>query len=105
LEDTAGRDEVHDRPAAARAMGTDFSGVADINPTAYKFVRSLYSLRHRFVFSNQGTDVLQTIADMARSGKLRISIGRTVKLDEAIALIGDLEAGRRAKGKAVIAMP
>jgi NADPH:quinone reductase-like Zn-dependent oxidoreductase len=79
--------------------------VIDINPTAYKFVRSLYSLRHRFVFSNQGTDVLQTIADMARSGKLRISIGRTVKLDEAIALIGDLEAGRRAKGKAVIAMP
>jgi NADPH:quinone reductase-like Zn-dependent oxidoreductase len=79
--------------------------VVDINPTAYKFVRSLYSLRHRFVFSNQGTDVLQTIADMARSGKLRISIGRTVKLDEAIALIGDLEAGRRAKGKAVIAMP
>jgi NADPH:quinone reductase-like Zn-dependent oxidoreductase len=88
-----------------RAMGTDFSGVVDINPTAYKFVRSLYSLRHRFVFSNQGTDVLQTIADMARSGKLHISIGRTVKLDEAIALIGDLEAGRRAKGKAVIAMP
>lgn len=43
---------------------------------------------------------MQTIADLAGSGKLRISIGCIVKLDEVIALIGDLEAGRRAKGKA-----
>jgi hypothetical protein len=29
---------------------------------------------------------------------------RTAKLDDAIALVGDLEAGQRPKGKAVIVM-
>ncbi|HVR94104.1 MAG TPA: hypothetical protein VHI75_09700 [Casimicrobiaceae bacterium] len=43
-------------------------------------------------------------SDLAGRGKLGISIGRSVKLDEAIALIGELKAGRRTKGKAVIVM-
>lgn len=79
--------------------------VVDINPSAYKLVRSLYLSRHKFVFGSQDTEILQNIADLAASGKLSISIGRTAGLDEAIALIGDLEAGRRTKGKAVIVMP
>jgi len=52
--------------------------------------------------ARQDTEILQQIADLAASGKLRIAIGRSVGLDQAIALISDLEAGRRAKGKAVI---
>jgi NADPH:quinone reductase-like Zn-dependent oxidoreductase len=76
--------------------------VVDINPTSYKFMRTIYSPRHKFVLGSQNTEILQKIADLASSGKLSISIGRTVKLDEAIALISDLEAGRRTKGKAVI---
>jgi NADPH:quinone reductase-like Zn-dependent oxidoreductase len=40
--------------------------------------------------------------DLASSGKLPLTIGRTAPLAEAIALISDLEAGRRTKGKAVI---
>jgi NADPH:quinone reductase-like Zn-dependent oxidoreductase len=78
--------------------------VVDINPTPYKFVRSLYSFRHKFVFGSQDTAILQEVADLAGSGKMDISIGRTARLDEAIALIGDLEAGFRCKGKAVIVM-
>jgi NADPH:quinone reductase-like Zn-dependent oxidoreductase len=76
--------------------------VVDINPTAYKFMRTIYSPRHKFVFGSQDTEILQKIADLASSGKLSISIGRTAKLEEAIGLISDLEAGRRSKGKAVI---
>jgi NADPH:quinone reductase-like Zn-dependent oxidoreductase len=78
--------------------------VIDTNPSAHKFIRSVFSRQHKFVFGNPGTDVVQKIADLAGSGKLSISIGRTVSLDDAIALIGDLEAGRRTKGNAVIVM-
>jgi NADPH:quinone reductase-like Zn-dependent oxidoreductase len=78
--------------------------VIDINPTAYKFIRSLYSPRHKFFFGAQRIEALQTIAELAGSGKLKISIGRTAKLEDAIALITDLEAGRRTQGKAVIVM-
>jgi NADPH:quinone reductase-like Zn-dependent oxidoreductase len=79
--------------------------VLDIAPNFFKFFRSLYSPRHKFVFGSQNTEVLQKIADLAADGKLRISVGRTAILEDAIALIGDLEAGRRAKGKSVILMP
>jgi len=78
--------------------------IIDIVPTAYKFLRSLISRRHKFVFASPSIDILQKIVDLATSGKLPISIGRTARLDEGIALIGDLEAGRRTKGKAVIVM-
>jgi len=78
--------------------------VIDISPTFSKFMRSLF-LRHRkFVFASPGAETLQKIVDLAASGKLPISIGRTATLDQAIALISDLEAGRRTKGKAVIVM-
>lgn len=78
--------------------------VLDTNPSAYKFMRSLYSWRHKFVMGSQDADVLQKVADLAASGRLHISIGRSAKLDDAIALITDLEAGRRSKGKSVILM-
>ena len=78
--------------------------VLDINPTGAKFARSFFSRRRKILFGTQDLETLQQIADLANSGKLGISIGRTAKLEDAIAIIGDLEAGRRAKGKAVIVM-
>lgn len=78
--------------------------VVDTNPSTAKFMRSLYSWRHKFVFGNPDIAILQKLVDLAGAGKLSISIGRTATLDEAIALISDLEAGRRAKGKSVIVM-
>ncbi|AXL53689.1 hypothetical protein DSC91_007244 [Paraburkholderia caffeinilytica] len=78
--------------------------VVDTNPSFYKLMRSLFSLRHKFVFGSPDTEILQKIADLAGGGKLKISIGRTEKLDDAIALISDLESGRRTKGKAIIVM-
>ena len=78
--------------------------VIDINPAFFKFMRSLVSRHRKFVFASLGVENLQKIVDLAASGKLPISIGRTATLDQAIALISDLEAGRRTKGKAVIVM-
>jgi len=91
-------------PAEGDALINRSGVVVDTNPTSCKFMRSLYSLRHKFVIASQSTAILQEIAHLADTGKLGISIGRTVKLDEAIALITDLEAGRRTKGKGVIVM-
>jgi NADPH:quinone reductase-like Zn-dependent oxidoreductase len=79
--------------------------IIDINPTTYKFLRSLFSKRHKFVFGSPSAEILQKIVGLASAGNFRISIGRTVPLEEGIPLIGDLEAGRRTKGKAVILMP
>jgi NADPH:quinone reductase-like Zn-dependent oxidoreductase len=78
--------------------------VIDINPTAPKLMRSLFSRRRKFVIADPSVEILQTVADLAVAGKLRISIGRTAGLNEAIALIGDLETGARVNGKAVIVM-
>jgi NADPH:quinone reductase-like Zn-dependent oxidoreductase len=79
--------------------------ILDINPTAKKFMRSLFSRRHKFVMGSPRTEILQKIVDLAAAGKFPITIGRTAPLEESIALIGDLEAGRRVKGKAIIVMP
>jgi NADPH:quinone reductase-like Zn-dependent oxidoreductase len=78
--------------------------VLDINPTMYKFLRSLFSWRHKFVIGSPSAEILQKIVEFASAGKFRISIGRTARLEEGIRLIGDFEAGRLAKGKAVIVM-
>jgi NADPH:quinone reductase-like Zn-dependent oxidoreductase len=78
--------------------------VIDINPTFSKLMRSLFSGHRKFVFASMGAENLQKIVDLAASGKLPISVGRKATLDQAIALISDLETGRRTKGKAVIVM-
>jgi NADPH:quinone reductase-like Zn-dependent oxidoreductase len=92
-------------PSESEAMIRRGGLVLDINPTGAKFARSLFSRRYKVFFGTQDADTLQKVADLAGSGKLNISIGRRVRLEDAIAVIDDLEAGRRAKGKTVIVMP
>lgn len=47
---------------------------------------------------------VRAFVDLAVAGRFPITIGRTASLSDAIALIGDLEAGNRVPGKAIIAM-
>jgi NADPH:quinone reductase-like Zn-dependent oxidoreductase len=82
-------------PGQGDALVKRGSVVIDINPTFFKFMRSLVSRHRKFVFASLGAENLQKIVDLAASGKLPISIGRRATLDQAIALISDLEAGRR----------
>lgn len=79
--------------------------VLDINPSGNKFARSLYSRRRKILFGTPDVEILEKISDLAGSGKLSITVGRRATLEDAIALIGDLEEGRRTKGKAVIVVP
>ena len=81
------------------------SGVAvDIDPTIGNLIRSLVSPRHRLVRGMPSKVILQKVVDLAVAGQFQVTISRTSGLSEAIALIGDLEAGRRGAGKAVIIM-
>ena len=81
------------------------SGIAvDIDPTFGNLLRSLLSSRHRLVRGLPSQAILQTLVDLVVAGQFPVSISRTAPLSAAIALIGDLEAGRRQPGKAVIVM-
>lgn len=81
------------------------TGVAiDIDVTFGNLLRSLVSSKHRFVRGLPSPTILKTIADLAAAGKLPLTVGRTARLADAIALIGDLETGKRVPGKAVIVM-
>jgi NADPH:quinone reductase-like Zn-dependent oxidoreductase len=102
-------DVVFDCHGSLSAKEEDFltrrSGVAvDIDPTFGNLFRSIVSSRHSFARGMPSTVILQKIVDLAVAGQFPITISRTAPLSEAIALITDLEAGKRVPGKAVIVM-
>jgi NADPH:quinone reductase-like Zn-dependent oxidoreductase len=81
------------------------SGVAvDVDPTFGNLIRSVISSRHRLIRGLPSQAILQKLVDLAVAGQFPSGISRTASLPDAIALIGDLEAGKRATGKAVIVM-
>jgi NADPH:quinone reductase-like Zn-dependent oxidoreductase len=78
--------------------------VIDAIPTTNKFMKGLVSSRRKVLMSTPSLDVLRQVVDLAIAGKLPLSIGRTVSLNEAIPLIKELESGRSVKGKVVVVM-
>jgi NADPH:quinone reductase-like Zn-dependent oxidoreductase len=76
----------------------------DIHPTPAKFLRSVFDRRLKVVICNATAQILDSIAKTAQAGKLKIAIGKTVRLEESIALITALERGTKIGGKGLIAM-
>jgi len=76
----------------------------DIFPTPAKFLRSVFDRRLKVVICNATAQILDGIARAAQAGKLKIVIGKTVRLDESIELIAALERGAKIGGKGLIAM-
>ncbi|MBP0617756.1 NADP-dependent oxidoreductase [Jiella mangrovi] len=76
----------------------------DIVPNVGNLLRSLISPKHRFARGAPSNDILLKVADLAVAGKFPLPVGRTAHLFDAIAMIRDLEAGKRVAGKAVIVM-
>lgn len=76
----------------------------DIVPNAGNLLRSLISPKHLFARGAPSNDILHKVVDLAVAGKFDLTIGRTAHLADAIAMIRDLEAGKRVAGKAVIVM-
>jgi NADPH:quinone reductase-like Zn-dependent oxidoreductase len=78
--------------------------VIDVVPTSGKVLRSLVSPSRKFLMSGPNVGTLQNLVDLTAQGSLPLSVGRTVRLSEASALITELESGRRTSGKAVVVM-
>jgi NADPH:quinone reductase-like Zn-dependent oxidoreductase len=76
----------------------------DIHPTPAKFLRSVFDRRLKVVICNATAQILDGIAKAAQAGKLRIAVGKTVRLEESIALITALERGTKIGGKGLIAV-
>jgi hypothetical protein len=70
----------------------------DIHPTPVKFLRSVFDRRLKVIICAATTQNLDAIARAAESGKLRIAVGKTVRLEDSIALITALEVGRLSFG-------
>jgi NADPH:quinone reductase-like Zn-dependent oxidoreductase len=76
----------------------------DLNPDPVKFLRALVSRRYKVVICSANPANLGQVAAAAARGQLRLPVGKTASLREGIALISDIEAGRKIGGRGLIAM-
>ena len=74
----------------------------DINPTPRRILRGVISMRYKLVFSTMGNQHLPEIAKAAGKGELQSIIGLEAPFSDAISVISNIEAGRRAPGRAVL---
>lgn len=76
----------------------------DLNPSPGKFIGALFNRRLKPVVCTPTAEMLDSLAQAARDENFRLPIGEIVPLSEAIALITTLEAGRKVRGKSLVAM-
>ncbi|WP_077516135.1 NAD(P)-dependent alcohol dehydrogenase [Rhodanobacter sp. C03] len=98
--DTHGSLPANDERRLAKRGGV----ILDISPSPTKMMRVVLSRSRHFVMGKQDEATLREVAGLASKGKLKLSVGRVVRLSEAIDLIRELEAGRRINGKGLIAI-
>jgi NADPH:quinone reductase-like Zn-dependent oxidoreductase len=78
--------------------------MVDINPTAGKLLRGLFSSRYKALIGATSIETLDALARLTATGKFTMYIGRTASLEESLQLLSDLELGKRPQGRAVIVM-
>jgi NADPH:quinone reductase-like Zn-dependent oxidoreductase len=76
----------------------------DLNPSPGKFIGALFNPRLKPVVCTPTAEMLDGLAQAARDENFRLPVGEIVPLSEAIALITALEAGRKVRGKSLVAM-
>lgn len=76
----------------------------DIDPTPIKFLRSFLDRKLKPIICTPRAEILDGLAGAAKSGNLRLPIGITVSLTQALQLITSLERGRKIAGKGLVAM-
>jgi len=98
--DTHGSLSVKDERRAVKKGGV----ILDINPSPAKMARIFLSPGHHFVMARQDQETLHNVVNLASKGKLKMSVGRVVRLADGIDLLQELEAGLSINGKGVIVM-
>jgi NADPH:quinone reductase-like Zn-dependent oxidoreductase len=76
----------------------------DLNPSPGKFIGAMFNRQLKPVICTPTAEMLDSLAQAARDENFRLPIGEIVPLSEAIALITALEAGRKVRGKSLVAM-
>lgn len=76
--------------------------IADLEPSARKFMLALVSRRRGIVFADLKASNLQEVVDLAARGQLELPIARVCSLQEAPQALSSLEHGSRPIGKLVI---
>ena len=97
--DTAGQLSIAQGLALLKAGG---GSLLDVNFTPARMLRGLFSPRYKVVMGQQDVAALETLAAAAANGRLKIDIGRTAPLQDALALLNDVEQGRVRGGRSVI---
>lgn len=92
--DTAGTLPV----TAARALLRPGGRIIDINPTPAKFLRSALPGPYQVLIGKAVPADLESVAQAAAKGELRLPIARTVPLGDAIAALTELERNRTPRG-------
>ncbi len=96
--DTVGTLDVSDGLSMLKPKGV----FVDINPTPGRILRGMISMRYKLVFATKESKHLPEIAKAAGEGKLQSIIGLEAPFSDALSVISDTEAGRRAPGRAVL---
>jgi NADPH:quinone reductase-like Zn-dependent oxidoreductase len=86
----------------AMRMLTKRGAFLDINATPAKFAHSAFVRRHKIFFCTPTTEILTAAAGAAVEGRIRMSVGETITLDDAVDLITRLENGQKIPGKGLI---
>lgn len=87
-----------------RKLAKSGGAILDINPSPSKMLRIFLSPVRKFVMAKQDEATMRAVLALASEGRLTISVGRKVPLNEGIDLIRALEAGERLSGKGLITM-
>lgn len=98
--DTVGTGPVSDGLRLLRKDGV----LLDINATPAKFLRSFFNRKLKLFFCTPRPEILDGIASAAVDGDIRMTVGMTVPLKDAIRLIAALEGGRKINGKGLVSM-
>ena len=67
-----------------------------------QIIKSIFSHRYHILFTRVKKDDLRKLSQLAAAGKIKGTISKNVKLEEAIEAITELENGQRSFGKAVV---
>jgi len=76
----------------------------DLNFSLGRLVRDMFLRRYGMVVAKQSVELLELIGEKVVQGKLKIQVGCTASLEDAIGLITDVEGGAKVGGRAVIVM-
>jgi NADPH:quinone reductase-like Zn-dependent oxidoreductase len=89
--------------STARALLAPHGRILDLVPTLPKFVRGVLPGPYSLFVGRPITSDLQAVVDAAGRGDLRVPVARTVRLEEAIPALAELETeGRPKNGKLVV---